>query len=177
MITSSCNNNDVAWVSPQLTLCLWALLLFFNLNCNSSYAAEPTVSLTTAEQQWIKQHPQVLLGAGLHWAPFDFIDENGKHSGITNDYLTLITQKTGLNFQLSIDQWSNNLRKIQDREIDLLAAANYTEERSHFANFSKPYFDVLDYFFIRADLVVKTLDDLNGKRVAIPREYAQAKLL
>jgi len=170
------NKGSVVWASPLL---LTFLLLFFSLIYNTSYATEvqPTVSLTSAEQQWVKQHPQVFLGAGIHWAPFDFIDESGKHRGITNDYLTLIAQKTGLNFKLSIGQWSSNLEKIRQQKLDLLGAANYTEERSQFANFSESYVDVLDYFFIRDDLDVEKLDDLNGKRVAIPYKYAQAEVL
>ena len=176
------NKNATVWINFFLRTSFITTILFLVLHSlinHASYAKAPqrTISLTTAEQQWIKQHPQVILGVGLHWAPFDFIDKTGKHSGITNDYLTLISQKTGLNFQLSINQWSNNLKKIQDQEIDLLGAANYTKERSNFAYFSKPYIEVLDYFFIRDDLSVKTLDDLNGKRVAIPYKYAQAKVL
>jgi len=175
--TQPCHKSSIIWGAPLLQSILLIFMVSFISNTSYATDVQPTVSLTTAEQQWIKQHPQVLLGAGLHWAPFDFIDENGQHSGITSDYLTLISQKTGLNFKLSIDQWSNNLKKIQNQEIDLLGAANHTKERSQFANFSKPYFDVLDYFFIRDDLVVKTLDDLNGMRVAIPHKYAQAEVL
>jgi len=182
---TSCNKGFnigfIVWNKPLLLsgFITPLLFLFFILVNNTSYATEiqPAVSLTSAEQEWIKQHPQVLLGAGIHWAPFDFIDERGKHSGITNDYLTLIAQKTGLKFQLAIDQWSNNLEKLRQQKIDLLGAANYTEERSRYANFSKTYFTVLDYFFVRDDLAVKTLDDLNGKRVAIPYKYKQAEVL
>ncbi len=173
-------HNSVAWITLLLKPGLLTLfLLFFSLYFSTSNATEhqPTVSLTSEEQLWIKQHPQVFLGGGPDWAPFDFVNKSGKYSGIANDYLTLIAQKTGLNFHLSIDQWSKNLEKIQAREIDLLGAAYYTEERSHFVNFSEPYFDVLDYFFVRDDLAVKTVDDLNGKRVAIPEKYAHGDLL
>ena len=36
---------------------------------------------------------------------------------------------------------------------------------------------MLDYFFIRDDLKVKSLEDLNGKRVAIPKDYAHEELI
>ena len=175
-----CNNSSIIYSNSLLRAVFTTLLLlFFSLSYNTSYAIEPqpTVSLTTAEQQWIKQHPQVLLGGGPDWAPFDFVNQKGNYSGIANDYLILIAQKTGLSFQLSIDQWSNNLEKIRTQKIDLLGAAYYSEERSHFVNFSEPYLDVLDYFFIRDDLAVKTLEDLNGKRVAVPKKYAHGELL
>lgn len=133
--------------------------------------------LSPVEQHWISQHPQVFLGGGPDWAPFDFVNTGGDYRGIANDYLTLIAKKTGLNFVLSIDTWSHNLNNIKTGKIDILGAAYYTEERSHFVNFSTPYFDVLDYFFIRDDLSVTTFDELNGKRVAVPEKYVHGELL
>jgi len=128
--------------------------------------------LTAAEQQWIQQHPHVLVGGEPDWPPFDFVNKDGAYSGIANDYLTLISQKTGLKFTVSIDKWSGLLDKIKAREIDVLGAAYLTEERQQFVNFSSPYLHVLDYFFIRDDLDVTTLESLNGKRLAIPADYA-----
>ena len=169
------DHHAIAWVTMLIRFFLLSITLFYN----ASHATAPQlkVTLSAAEQHWIEQHPEVLLGGGPDWAPFDFVNEEGEYSGITNDYLTLISQKTGLNFVLSIDKWSNHLKKIQARKIDLLGAVYYTKERSHFVNFSSPYFDVLDYFFVRDDLPAKTLKDLNGKRVAIPERYYQEELL
>jgi len=155
---------------------LFCLFWLSSLTAQISNAAEEVV-LTAEERYWMAQHPQVFLGGGPDWAPFDFVNKEGNYSGIANDYLKLIAKKTGLNFVLSIDTWSHNLDKIKAGKIDLLGAAYYTEERSQFVNFSTPYFDVLDYFFIRDDLLVKTLDELNGKRVAVPEKYAHGELL
>ncbi|MEE9345737.1 MAG: transporter substrate-binding domain-containing protein, partial [Methylococcales bacterium] len=135
------------------------------------------VKLSTAEKQWIKQHPETSVGGSPDWTPFNFVEENGKYSGIANDYLILIAKKTGLEFKISIDQWSNNLKKISDQQIDILPSVYYTEERSHYLTYSTPYFEMLDYFFIRDDLHVKTFADLDGKRVALPEKYAHIELL
>ena len=122
-------------------------------------------------------HPHVRVGGSLDWTPFNFVNASGQYSGIANDYLQLISQKTGLNFTPSISQWSDNLEKIRHNKIDLLPAVYFTEERSQYLTYSPPYFEVLDYFFIRDDLNAKTLADLNGKRVAIPESYAHIKLI
>lgn len=135
------------------------------------------VELSRQEKRWLKNNPLIHVGGGPDWAPFDFIDERGRYDGVANDYLRLISQKTGLQYKVTIDQWSNNLRKIRENKIDLLGAAYFTDERSKFVNFSKPYFEVLDYFFIRDDLSVESLEDLNGKRVAIPKDYAHGDFL
>ena len=136
-----------------------------------------SVQLSVNEKSWIKNHPVVLAGGLSDWAPFDFVDSNGKYTGIANDYLNLIAEKTGLKFKVSIKQWSQQLQDIRDKKIDLLADAYYTEERVEYLNYSASYFEMLEYFFIRKDLTVKTLDDLNGKRVAIPKSYAQGEVI
>ena len=137
-----------------------------------------SVDLTALEKAWIKAHPQVTVGAGLSdWKPLDFVNENGLYDGVSNDYLMLITKKTGLKFTVQIDEWSEQLKKLKDKKIDLIASAYFTEERNQFANYSKAYFEIVGYFFIRDDLNVKTLEDLNGKRVAIPKGYGQIETI
>lgn len=135
------------------------------------------VQLSVDEKNWIEQHPLVFVAGEPDWPPFDYIAHNQQYRGIANDYLDLISIKTGLQFDVTIDQWSNNLKKLREKKIDLLPAAYYTDKRSNFAIYSKPYFEVLDYFFIRDDLKVKTLDDLNGKRVAIPKDFANLGII
>lgn len=143
--------------------------------------AEPkspsSVQLTEAEQSWLRRHPQVVVGGSRDWQPFNFVDEQGRYSGIANDYLQLIAEKTGLKLKVKIDQWSRNLEQIREQKIDLLGAVYYTDERAKYLHFSKPYFEMLDYFFVRDDLDLETLQDLNGKRVAIPKSYAHKELI
>jgi len=146
-------------------------------NTSLSTTSNPSLSLTTAEKVWLSKQKIISVGGSPDWTPFNFVDESGRYAGIANDYLNLIAQKTGLKFEVSIDQWSHNLQKVRDKQIDLLPAVYYTDERSQYLTYSKPYFEMLDYFFVHEDLNVKTLKDLNGKRVAIPKKYAHENLL
>ncbi len=152
----------------------WLLLLLLN-HLHPAIAA--TVTLTQAEQHWLKNHPIILVGGSPDWTPFNFADSDGHHQGISHDYLQLISQKTGLQFKIIIDQWHNNLQKIRENRIDVLPAVYYTPERSQFLLFSKPYFEALDYFFIRKDIPAKDFADLEGLRLAIPKGYAHIQLL
>ncbi|RUM93439.1 MAG: hypothetical protein DSZ28_08495, partial [Thiothrix sp.] len=135
------------------------------------------VTLSAEEQAWIKAHPVISVGAEPDWLPFSYADKKGQFHGIANDYLNLIAKKTGLKLKVTMDQWSNQLQNLRNKKIDLLAAAYFTDERSAFGTYSTPYFEVLRYFFIRDDLNIKTLEDLNGKRVAIPKDNANIKIL
>jgi two-component system sensor histidine kinase EvgS len=142
--------------------------------CSSLVSAN--VSLNTSEKEWIDKHPVVSVGGGVDWAPFDFSND-GKYQGIANDYLNLISKKTGLKFDIQIDRWKNNLAKLKNHKLDLLPAVYYTKDRAKYMAFSNSYFNMLDYFFIRDDLNVHSIKDLDGKIVAIPRNYAHAIII
>ena len=134
---------------------------------------EINIKLSAEEIDWIKQHPKILVGGGTDWLPLGFVDRNGFYQGITNDYLSLIAKKTGLAFDMvSLDEFGSNLQKIHDKQIDLYGNAYYTKARNEYVFYSKPYFEILQYFFIRDDLGATTLDDLNGKRVAVLKNHA-----
>ena len=149
-------------------LFLVTLLLF----SSSLFSYEKGTALDENETRWVEQNRFIKVGVGPDWAPFDFVTNDGKYAGIANDYLNLISKKTGLVFELRVDEWNNNLKKIKNREIDLLDAVYKSDKREKYMEFSKPYLEILDYFYIRDDLNIKTLEDLNGKRVAIPKGYA-----
>jgi len=150
--------------------------VFFILFFSTFLYATSEVQLTQQQQEWIQKHPNIIVGVGPDWAPIDFV-EDGDYKGIANDYLQLIAKKTGLHLTLQVNKWQDNLAKIKEGSIDMLDAVYLTQERTLFMNYTQPYFEMLDYFFIRDDLHVKTLKDLNGKRVAIPKGYAHREIL
>ncbi|MBV1928736.1 MAG: transporter substrate-binding domain-containing protein [Gammaproteobacteria bacterium] len=165
---------------PLLLTGLFALLFLTSL-CHATSNTTPNTSdranLSPAEKTWIKAHPTITVGGSPDWTPFNFQNEKGEYSGIASDYLKLIAAKTGLSFEVSIAPWSVSLQKLLDNKIDLLGAVYYTEERNRDLNLSTPYFEVLDFFFIRDDIHAKTLKDLNGMRVAIPKGYAHIQFV
>ncbi len=164
----------------QLLMGLVTLLLLAGIShaaTNSTSNTSSRANLTSAEKNWVKGHPTITVGGSPDWTPFNFQNKKGQYSGIANDYLQLIAEKTGLRFEVSIAPWSVNLQKTLDNKIDLLGAVYYTEERNRALNLSTPYFEVLDFFFIRDDINANTLADLNGMRVAIPKGYAHIHFL
>ena len=136
-----------------------------------------SLNFTPKEKEWIRKHPIVTVGGSPGWAPIGFVDFNGEYTGLSKDYLDVISKKTGLKFKFIVDKWKNNLQKIKDKKIDLLHGLYFTDERAKYMDFSNPYFEMLDYFFVREGLHLKTLKDLNGKRVAIPKGYAEIEIL
>ena len=158
----------------NLSLFLKYSLLF--VLCTSSLFASK-VALTPSQKDYIAHHKIIKVGVGPDWAPFDFVDDDGNYKGIANDYLQYISKKTGLEFELIVDKWADNLQKIKNKKIDLLDAVYKRPEREKFMEFTHSYMQILDYFYIRSDLDVSSLEDLDGKRVAMPRGYAHGDII
>ncbi len=149
-----------------LTLCSFAQ------GQGNVFESELAVSLTEEEQTWIAENSPIIVAAELDWAPFDYVDESGRHQGIARDYLKLVKEKTGLDFIVEINSWHKIIERFQEGKIDLLPAVYLTPERKRYMHFTSPYFRTLDYFFIRQDINASTMEDIAQLRVAIPKGYA-----
>ena len=128
--------------------------------------------LNNEEKAWIQMHPSIVVGGEVDWAPFDFVDHNGKYTGITNDYLKLIEQKSGLKFQVKTGYtWMELVEKFQEKELDILPAVYYSQEREPYAIHTSSYFDSKGFIFVRKDSSINSLEDLRGKKLALPKGY------
>ncbi|NOQ30861.1 MAG: transporter substrate-binding domain-containing protein [Helicobacteraceae bacterium] len=136
------------------------------------------VPLTKKEKEWI-QNNTVLVGGELDWKPFDFVGNNGKYQGISKDILDLVAQKTGLKLEYKVGQtWKELLEDFKIGKLDILPAMYKSEEREAFTAYTKPYFKVKDYVFMRTDdKAIESLDELEFKKVAVIDGYATLESL
>ncbi|MGB5964137.1 MAG: transporter substrate-binding domain-containing protein [Sulfurimonadaceae bacterium] len=136
--------------------------------------ASTLLLLTPEEKNWIVQHPQITVGGGIEWAPFNFVNDEGKYDGIANDYLKLIGKKAGLHFVVETrPTWKENLDRFKNGELDLLPAVYYSKEREEHGHFSSAYFKMREFIFFLEDRKdIQSIDDLEGKVIAIPKGYA-----
>ena len=139
------------------------LIVFFT---NLLYSSDP--KFTKDELQWIKDAPTIKLGADYKWPPFDFADEEGKHTGLASEYIKLVSQKSGLKFEITTDIWSNVLKDAKLKKYDGLTCAVKTEERSRYLNFTSPYLVVPTVIVVNSDNdTIKSINDLNSLVVSV----------
>jgi two-component system sensor histidine kinase EvgS len=150
---------------------LFILNLLLILSCNIF----AQINLSEDEKLWIEKNPIIRTAGGIDWKPFDFtVDQNKQriHQGISQDILVLISEKTGLIFDMHINEWSDNLKSIQENKLDLLPILSFTKERADYLDFSETYLDSFEFFFVREDLQVSSIKDLDGYKVAIPIDFS-----
>ncbi|MDD2393303.1 MAG: transporter substrate-binding domain-containing protein, partial [Eubacteriales bacterium] len=105
-----------------------------------SISALEDISLTVEEINFIETHPVIIVGVDPKFVPFEFIDDEGDYKGIAADHLDLISELTGLRFEVQRGiTWPEAYDRALSGEIDLLPAVSVTEERKLYFRFSEPY--------------------------------------
>ena len=128
---------------------------------------------TAQEQAWLDIHPSISVGIDANWPPIDFIDPEGRHRGITADYLQLLSKLTGIEFRpYAGTGWSDMLEKAKRREIDMVATFAHKPEREKYWTYAAPYFETTYVIVTRRNTEgVSSIEDLYGKTVAVERGY------
>ena len=157
-------------------LLLNSILIFYSPTVQSAAETvraqyQSPVLLTKEEIAWIDTHPEIIVGAGSEWPPYDFVNENDQYNGIARDYLNIVSSLTGLKFTYETEgSWRDHLKQFVDGEIDLLPAVFMTQEKMAYMTFSSPYHEAVEYFFIRNDIKLDNKNSLDGLRVALPKD-------
>jgi len=63
--------------------------------------ARADAGLTDDERAWVAAHPVVLVAPEQDYAPFTWVDEHGRHQGLSADLLALLEPLTGLEFRVA----------------------------------------------------------------------------
>lgn len=107
------------------------------------------------------------------WYPYENLSD-GRHVGISADLLTLLAQRTGLEFTLvPTRDWDETLAASRDGRCDLLSFLNQTPKREEWLTFTEPLFTDPNVIITRADHgYVPDLGALDHPHVVLPRGTA-----
>lgn len=142
-------------------------------------ASESDISWTEEELAFMEEHPVIRLGVDPGFVPFEFIDENGEYRGIAADYLALIREITGLEFEVMKGlTWPVAYDMALSGEIDVLPAVGRTPEREERFLLSEPYYHFKRVIVTRdTDTEISGMDDLEGLTVAVQRNSSHHSYL
>ena len=113
------------------------------------------------------------------WYPdsYHITGENGERSGYGYEYEQAVAAYTGWNYEYIKGDWGELVEKLQNGEIDLMAALSYTDERAETMLFSDLPMGKEKYYLYadltNTDISPSDLSTLNGKRIAVMEESVQ----
>ncbi|WP_299267523.1 transporter substrate-binding domain-containing protein [uncultured Psychrosphaera sp.] len=144
------------------------------------FEIESTVAtLTRAERKWLSQHASFSLGIDSKWAPFEYIDEQGEHSGISADYIKYAAEQLQVNVTPVLESsWGEAFEEFKLGKVDILSGIFYTEERAKSINFTNAYFDIPLVLVGKKDAYyADNLLSLNGKKLGLINGYVYYDLI
>ena len=136
--------------------------------------------LTEIEREWLDAHDgKIRLAHTPDWPPMDFLDNEGKPSGMAADYIKLIEEKLKFKFRLvPVCSWSKMLELAKAGDIDVISAGQETPERRVFMTWSTPFLNLKTTIIVQkgkyGDL---RLDRMQGMKIAVIRAYAVTEFI
>ncbi|RXJ91654.1 hypothetical protein CRV01_00755 [Arcobacter sp. CECT 8983] len=132
---------------------------------------------TKSELDYINNNPVLKISMLNNFEPFSFELRN-KHKGFTLDILKRIEKISGLKFEVKTSRWSDALTSFKEKEVDLISDISYTDERTEYAIYTSPYYEIPTFIFgLKANLEYKDNKSLIGKTIAVSRSTFYIKQL
>lgn len=136
------------------------------------------MALTDAQRQYLQTKQKLRYCIDPSWPPFESIDAQGRHSGMSADYARFFQSQLPVPLELlPTASWPDSLLAVQQRRCDLLLLAMATPSRSHFLNFTRPYLVIPSVIVTRTEhRRVKSVAELGDALYGIRRGFGFAEL-
>ena len=146
------------------------LLLFFY----TIFARE--IILDEKQTTYLKNKKVITMCIDPDWQPFEKINKNGVHEGISADIIKLISDKLDIKIQLIYtNHWDESISFSKDRKCDILSFLNETPKRKEWLIFTEPIFT--DKNVLVGRIEKKYIEDIKKENlsIALPRETAMSE--
>lgn len=114
-----------------------------------------------------------------NWEPFEYLNKDGTHNGLTKDYLDIIIKKTGIKTKLIKTQnWSQTIEYLKNRKCDITLVIAPTPSRKKYLAFTNEYLIFPQVIATKSDVsfIAGTSEILN-KKVGFVKNYAIIEVL
>ncbi|WP_404437656.1 transporter substrate-binding domain-containing protein [Microbacterium aerolatum] len=109
-----------------------------------------------------------VIGTDTTFAPFEFTNSDGDLVGIDMDLLRAIADDQGFEVEVRQLGFDAAVQALQSNQVDaVMAGMSITDERKQAFNFSDPYFTSGIQLGVLEASDIQSLDDLDGKTVAV----------
>jgi diguanylate cyclase (GGDEF)-like protein/PAS domain S-box-containing protein len=146
---------------------------------NTNNTSNISYNLSTIEMKYLKKKEKILMCVLPNTLPFEQIDSNGQHKGISADIMKIISVYIDTPIVLvPTDTWTESLYNIKERKCDILPIAMDLPARRKSMNFTKPY--IIEPFVIvtkDTELFIKDSQQLSNKKIGSTKNYAFSSVL
>lgn len=108
------------------------------------------------------------MGTNAAFAPYEFVDDNGKFAGIDIEIATAVAEKLGMKLEIKDMEFDSLLTAVQGGTVDVVfAGLTVSDERKEMVDFTQTYATGKQVIIIKSGSDIKTADDLAGKTIGV----------
>ncbi|PZC51615.1 MULTISPECIES: diguanylate cyclase [unclassified Mesotoga] len=112
---------------------------------------------------------KLTFGGDNAYPPYEFVDENGEHTGFNVDLMKAVSRVAELDIEIELGEWNLVVEKFKSGELDGLIGMAVTPERQKIYGFSIPHNTLHMAIFYRKGSKEPTVDDLRGGEIVVQR--------
>lgn len=123
--------------------------------------------LTKEEQQWLKNHGDIIYGADKNAPPLRYVDTDNQYKGIFIDYLNSLSIESGLQIEVRPLVWDKALTELKNENTDICDMFPSTERSKNYL-FSNPIYKLRGVIVTNEDNKdIVNIGDLKDKTIAV----------
>ncbi|MFH2123824.1 MAG: transporter substrate-binding domain-containing protein [Pseudomonadota bacterium] len=136
------------------------------------------LAFTDEERNFLARKKQITMCVDPDWMPLEKI-ENGKHVGMTADYMTLIRSILPVPLvMIPTTTWTESIDYAMARKCDIFSLAMATPEREAYMNFTLPYLRIPLVMVAKMDRpFVDDITAITDQKMGVVKGYAFGELL
>ena len=142
---------------------------------NSTHIENKTdeIFLTSEEENYLNKKEIITMCVDPDWEPFEKLDKNNEHIGISADIIKLISSKLGIQIKvIPTKSWEESVEFSKAKKCDVMSFLNQTPQRKKWLNFTNTLFTDPNVIIGRNDSeIIKDLSKVKAS-IAIPKETA-----
>ncbi len=109
---------------------------------------------------------KLIVASDATWPPIEMLDENKNVVGYSIDYLKAVAKEAGLDVEFRNTAWDGIFAGLESHQADIIASSvTITDKRKKAMGFSDPYCEIRQAVVVPAGSTIKSLKDLDGKKV------------
>jgi two-component sensor histidine kinase/ABC-type amino acid transport substrate-binding protein len=130
--------------------------------------------LTLEQRNYLKEKQTIVFISQKAYPPFEFIDKDGEHTGMSIELARWIATEYGFKAKFEATDFKASQEAVLAGTADILTSLFYSEKRDVSFDFTQAIFDVPASIFVIAERPdIRSIQDLRGKTIAIQRgDYA-----
>ena len=139
---------------------------------------DTSLEFSAQEKAYLKEKKQIQVCIDPNWMPYEGIVD-GKHRGMSADYLTHFAEKLGVQFELIPTRtWTESLQFAKERRCDILPMVSNRQERRDYLSFTAAYVEpVLALATKESAWFYSNFTEIGEQRIGIVRGYSPSDLI